>query len=124
MPPSLTLARRPGPRWFSHLGAAALFLLAWAPADSSFQAPTPDPQEVSSRDVEPTFKLQSERNVVMVRVVVRDGKGAAIDSLRKEDFQILDHGKVQTISHFSLEKPVLKSTGAPPQKPAEKTVPN
>jgi len=124
MLPSHTLARRPGPRWFSHLGAAALFLLAWAPAASSFQAPTPDPQEVSSRDVEPTFKLQSERNVVMVRVVVRDAKGATVDTLRKEDFQILDHGKVQSISHFSLEKPVLPPPAAAPPKPAEKPVAN
>ena len=34
-----------------------------------------NPQEISSRDVEPTFKLQSERNLVMVRVVVRDAQG-------------------------------------------------
>jgi len=40
-------------------------------------------EEISTRDVEPTFKLQVERNLVLVRVVVRDAKGAAVDKLRK-----------------------------------------
>ena len=46
-------------------------------------------KEVATRQVEPTFKLQAERNLVMVRVVVRDAKGAAVDNLRKEDFELL-----------------------------------
>jgi len=56
----------------------------------------------------------------MVRVVVRDAKGATVDTLRKEDFQLLDHGKLQTISHFSLEKPALKGPAPAAPKPAEK----
>jgi VWFA-related protein len=83
------------------------------------QAQTANPQEISSRDVEPTFKLQTERNLVMVRVVVRDSKGATVDSLHQQDFQLIDHGKLQTILHFSLEKPALKANEPPPQKPAE-----
>ncbi|HMD86514.1 MAG TPA: VWA domain-containing protein [Terriglobia bacterium] len=62
--------------------------------------------------------MQTERNLVMVRVVVRDAKGAAVDNLRQEDFQLFDHGKLQTILHFSLEKPALKAPGPSPQKPA------
>jgi VWFA-related protein len=54
----------------------------------------------------------------MVRVVVRDAKGAAVDNLRQQDFQLFDHGKLQTILHFSLEKPALKAPEPPPQKPA------
>ena len=57
----------------------------------------------------------------MVRVVVRDAKGAAVDNLRKEDFQLFDHGKLQTILHFSMEKPALKAAEPVPPKPAEKT---
>ena len=90
-------------------------------APCTFKAQTTNPQEISSHDVEPTFKLQAERNLVMVRVVVRDAKGAAVDNLRKEDFHLFDHGKLQTILHFSLEKPALKAAEPRPPKPAEKT---
>jgi VWFA-related protein len=79
--------------------------------------------EISTRDVESTFKLQSERNLVVVRVVVRDAKGATMDNLRKEDFQLFDHGKLQTILQFSMEKPALKATAPPAPKAAEKIAP-
>jgi VWFA-related protein len=70
--------------------------------------------------VEPTFKLQTERNLVMVRVVVRNAEGATIDNLHKEDFRLFDHGKLQTILHFSLEKPSLKLAEQPgPKSPAK-----
>jgi VWFA-related protein len=119
---SLTLARRTGSQWLSRL-LAVIVALIWPVAPAAFDAQTTNPQEISSRDVEPTFKMQAERNVVMVRVVVRDAKGAAVDNLRKEDFQLFDHGKMQTISHFSFEKPTLKAPEAPPQKSAEKAAP-
>jgi VWFA-related protein len=119
MLPSLTLARRPRPQWPSRLLAVILILIpAFAPC--TFQAQTTNPQEISSRDVEPTFKLQAERNLVMVRVVVRNAQGATVDNLRKEDFQLFDHGKLQTILHFSLEKPALKGPAPAAPKPAEK----
>src|ERR1017187_4373556 len=76
--------------------------------------------EISSHDVAPTFKLQVERNLVVVRVVVRNGKGATVDNLRKEDFQLFDRGKVQTISHFSVEKTTLKPATNPPGNPPAK----
>jgi len=128
--PSLTLARRRRPRWPLRLWAVILTVIpALAPCTSQAQttnpqevsskAQTTNPQEISSRDVEPTFKLQAERNLVTVRVVVRDAKGATVDNLRKEDFQLFDHGKLQTISHFSLEKPALKTPEPAPKKSAE-----
>jgi VWFA-related protein len=43
-------------------------------------------------------------NLVMVPVVVRDGKGKAIGTLKKEDFQLFDRGKPQTIARFAIEK--------------------
>jgi VWFA-related protein len=92
-------------------------------APCTFQAQTPNPQEITSKDVQPTFKLKAERNVVMVRVVVRDPKGATIDNLRKEDFQLFDKGKAQIILNFSIQKPVLKPTPPPVQKPPTKTAP-
>src|SRR5271157_4488865 len=116
---SLLLVRRPRPRWPSRLLAVILTLLP-AVAPCTLKAQTAAPPEISSRDVEPTFKLQTERNLVMVRVVVRDAKGAIVDRLRQEDFQLFDHGKLQTILHFSLEKPALNATQPLPRKPAEK----
>jgi VWFA-related protein len=59
---------------------------------------------VVTRDSSTTFKVRV--NVVLVRVVVRDQKGKPIDSLKKEDFQLFDNRKPQTISTFSLETPV------------------
>jgi VWFA-related protein len=100
---------------------AAILTLIPAFVTSPLKAQTANPQEITSRDVEPTFKLQTERNLVLVRVVVRDAKGAAVDNLRQEDFRLFDHGKLQTILHFSMEKPALKATAPVPAKPAEKT---
>jgi VWFA-related protein len=86
----------------------------------AFGAQTASPQELSSHDVEPTFKLQTGANLVMVRVVVRDVSGAVVENLHKEDFQLFDRGKPQTILNFSLEKPVQKAAKVQPQAPAQK----
>lgn len=77
-------------------------------------------REVPTHEVAPTFKLQAERNLVVVRVVVRDAKGAAVDNLRKEDFELFDRGKPQTILQFSVEK----TSPRPAEKPAEKPPPS
>jgi VWFA-related protein len=89
--------------------AAALFLFgAIAGLDSLGQTPTGQntpPQntpEIASRDAPATFSAKV--NLVMVPVVVRDGKGKAIGTLQKEDFQLFDKGKPQVISRFSVEK--------------------
>ena len=42
--------------------------------------------------------------LVQVSVVLRDPKGHAVGSLKKEDFQLFDDGKPQVISSFSAEK--------------------
>ena len=57
---------------------------------------------MSSHDAPATFSTKV--NLVMVPVVVRDGKGKAIGTLQKEDFQLFDKGKPQVISRFSVEK--------------------
>lgn len=59
--------------------------------------------EMNTRDA--TIPLQSRVNVVPLRVVVRDPKGQPIPNLRKEDFQLFEDGKLQDISHFSIETP-------------------
>jgi VWFA-related protein len=62
-----------------------------------------DNAEVSSRDTPPTFKIRV--NLVLVRVVVRDQQGHVVPNLKKEDFQLTDNRKLQTISTFSVETP-------------------
>lgn len=80
------------------------------PADASQNAQKPDSNalndEIVVRDSPATFKVRV--NIVLVRVVVRDREGKVIKNLRKEDFQLTDDGKPQTISSFSLEKPASR----------------
>ncbi len=93
-----------------HAGPASAVLMACATIITVLMnGAQTTPQEVATRDVAPAFKLQVERNLVTVRVVVRNGKGEAVDNLRQEDFQLFDRGKKQTIETFSVEKPALNA---------------
>ena len=82
--------------------------------------------EVSSRDTPPTFKVRV--NLVLVRVVVRDSQGRVVPNLQKEDFQLFDNRKAQTISTFSVETPqsrvVPTTTSADPNAPEDPTAAN
>ncbi len=71
--------------------------------------------EVSTRDNPATFRVRV--NLVLVRVVVRDGQGKVITGLKKEDFQLSDNRKPQMISIFSVETP--ESHKVAPSTPAE-----
>jgi VWFA-related protein len=66
------------------------------------QAPADKSPEIASHDTPTTFS--SKVNLVNVPVVVRDAKGNAIGTLKKEDFQLFDKGKPQVISRFTIEK--------------------
>jgi VWFA-related protein len=52
--------------------------------------------------------VQVQRNVVLVRAVVRDSTGRTVGNLQKEDFRVTDNGKPQTVSHFAVEVPASK----------------
>ncbi len=86
----------------------------------------PAPAATASQASEPTFKLQVQKNVVVVRVVVRDPRGHAVVGLRQEDFRITDNRKPQTISSFAVETSptAIPSPGesavAPPPKAVER----
>jgi VWFA-related protein len=82
--------------------AALLLLGVAASAQSPPPAPPQNTAEMASHDTPATFSAKV--NLVMVPVVVRDGKGKAIGTLQKEDFQLFDKGKPQVISKFSIEK--------------------
>jgi VWFA-related protein len=90
-------------------------------ASSTLKAQTASPPEISSSEVTPSFKLQSQRNLVMVRVVVRDAKGTTVGNLQQADFQLFDRGKKQTILNFSVEKPALSAADKPAAKSTEST---
>jgi len=68
--------------------------------------------ELTQQDTPLTFTTGT--NLVLVPVVVRDGKGQAIGTLTKDDFQLFDKGKPVVISKFSVEKadtpPILPDT--------------
>ena len=104
------------------LGALLAVCLASGPSSGAFQQTAPststDPAEMTSHETSPAYQLKSERNLVMVRVVVRDSKGNARGDLRQEDFHLFDNGKPQAISHFAVETPSAaapKSTLGQPQ---------
>src|SRR5581483_7106040 len=68
--------------------------------------------EIKSEDATPTFT--SPVHLVLVRVIVRDRKGNAIGTLKKEHFQLFEKGKPQIISKFSLEKTARPGEATPP----------
>jgi VWFA-related protein len=84
-------------------------------------APAQGPPEIASQETPLTFSTRV--NLVSVPVVVRDRTGHAIGTLRKEDFQLFDKGKLQVITKFSVEtaaaSPPAIQTGtiAPGEKP-------
>ncbi len=97
------------------------------PAQTLGQQQPQTTAEVSQRDA--PFTFSTGVNLVLVPVVVRDRQGHAIGTLKKEDFQLFDKGKLQEISKFSIEKaeapPTLSDTsietdanGNPEAKPA------
>lgn len=68
--------------------------------------------EITSQETQPAFKLQVQRNLVVVRVVVRDAQGHPVAGLKQDDFRLFDNKKPQVISHFSEETPPQpKATG-------------
>ena len=87
-----------------------------APAKpDSTTAPLPTPatgqnEEVSSQETPTTFKVRV--NLVLVRVVVRDSQGKVVSNLKKEDFQLYDNRRLQSISSFSIETPETRTASA------------
>lgn len=114
--------------WFRTVTVAVFLSCLWIP-NSRVAAQTPPPpdapakkeavatpaqapasgdiQEVSSRDTPTTFKVRV--NLVLVRVVVRDSHGKVVPNLKKEDFQLYDNRKPQSISSFSVETPETRA---------------
>jgi len=83
--------------------------------------PAPPEKESATPDVQPPFTVRIERDMVIVRVIVRDANGRPVRALRKEDFCLFDNGKAQAIDQFSIESPGVAPVTAPaaPGKPSQ-----
>jgi len=77
----------------TRLRLVAFIVLLAGTALTAGQPPAPEPQP-------PTFKVQVD--YVEVDIVVTDKQGKHIRDLKKEDFQVLEDGKSQTISAFTM----------------------
>jgi VWFA-related protein len=77
--------------------------------------------EVASHEAPITFS--SRVNLVSVPVVVRDRDGKAVGTLRQEDFQLFDKGKLQVITKFSVEGLSIEKTSAAAVDPTRSTTP-
>ena len=64
--------------------------------------------EITTREEMPTF--QSSVNLVRVPVVVRDKQGHAVGGFQKQDFQLTDRGKTQSIAQFAVERSAAAQT--------------
>jgi len=113
--------------------AGEIQLISQQPPQTPAPAKSPE-SEISASNPDSHIKVRV--NLVLVRVVARDGKGNIVPGLKKEDFQILDDGKLQTISTFSVETPETQANAAPaatveaveankaaPEKPADSPAP-
>ena len=99
--------------------AALLFAAAAVSVPGAAQESKPPAQTTEMATSESTFKLRVERNLVVVRIVVRDASGKAVTGLHKEDFRLFDNGKPQTVSAFSAESPETKLGPAAPGPAAQ-----
>lgn len=71
-----------------------------------------------------TFKFESKLNVVLVPVLVRDAHGTPVGTLKKEDFQVFDKDKLQTLTGFTIQKRAVASTTLDSPPPDATAIPS
>jgi VWFA-related protein len=76
--------------------SAAPFALAQEPAQQQ-------PTQQSDDSQQPTETLKVNVNVVQLFFNVKDKHGALIPNLKKEDFEVSEDGKPQTVKYFTAE---------------------
>ncbi|HKF00845.1 MAG TPA: VWA domain-containing protein [Candidatus Sulfotelmatobacter sp.] len=90
-----------------------LFVLAHAQKQEQSglpAGPQSNESEISTKETDAAIKV--EVNLVLVPVIVKDSSGEPVSGLKKEDFQLLDNGKPQTISTFSVETAETRASSA------------
>lgn len=60
----------------------------------------------------PNITLRVHSNLVQVRVVIRDKDNKPVENLTRDDFEVYDRGKPQTISTFAVESSNTKENTA------------
>lgn len=80
--------------------ALSFLMLASGPGAAPQNA---NPPEIQGHETTPKFLIRAERNLVIVRVVVRDANSRTVGDLHKQDFRLFDDGKPQEITGFSVE---------------------
>ena len=83
-----------------HLPAILIACFAIAPAHA-----------VEAQDQEQPFKLTVKSHLVVLPVTVRNSKGELMQTLSKDDFELTEDGRPQTIKYFDLEKDKPLSLG-------------
>jgi VWFA-related protein len=91
--------------------------LTWIAVLAAASAAAQNAPEVSATPATAIFR--SSTNLVQVPVVVRDGSGHEVGTLKVEDFHLLDNGKPQVISKFSLQKFETTATMSKAAQPAD-----
>jgi VWFA-related protein len=96
------------PHKVRHFAAAVCLLLCFcaAMAAQSQNSPAPPPAQDQSQqpaNEEPLQTFKAEVNVVNIFFNVKDKHGMLIPNLAKEDFQVFEDGKPQTIKYFAAE---------------------
>lgn len=113
-----------GPCYPRNRSFGAFFLFLVTSCCLGHSAHAQQPQNAPSQQEEPKVTIRRQTNLVTLRVIVRDAKGQAISGLTKDDFQVFDNKKQQTISQFSVETPrpavetARNTTGNPPASAA------
>src|SRR5215216_69853 len=97
---------------------AATFVIA-AFTSVTAQQPSPSPAPPPQDEV-----IRVTTNLVQADVIVTDKSGRQVSDLRPEDFEVMEDGKRQSLSHFSYistERPNRPADG--PAKPADNSSP-
>ncbi|HMD31512.1 MAG TPA: VWA domain-containing protein, partial [Candidatus Acidoferrales bacterium] len=88
-------------------GLAFVLQLPAPPLARSQNAPPPPPapaqQQPRQVPRQTGFRFKVNTNLVLVNVVVRDKQGNLVRGMTKDDFQLLEDGKPQTIADFGFE---------------------
>jgi len=101
----------PGSRYFA-IATALLAVLVSPCGSPGAYGQTNDKTSAIKAQNEAPFQLKAASNLVVVRVVVRDAQGKAVENLKKEDFKLFDRGKEQSIAQFEEESSAPSSAAA------------
>jgi hypothetical protein len=107
-----------GPRIFQYLKSAPVQSMAWlrivvglvVGCGLTLAARAQEAPQNAIESNASGFVIRSQSNLIVVPVIVRDADGKVVSGLTRDDFEVFDNKKPQTISHFSVETPEDKNS--------------